>query len=76
MMFFFARAAHYTVYALGLPLVRTLLFIVGVGCQILLAGRLLQCSVRLGNATPVHTSLELSGEQISCECRNYLKSRS
>ncbi len=42
MMFFFARTAHYVVYALGLPLLRTLLFFVGVACQILLASRLLQ----------------------------------
>ncbi len=42
MLFFVARAAHYMVYALGLPLVRTLLFFVAFACQILLAGRLLQ----------------------------------
>ncbi len=41
MVFFLARCAHYLVYALGLPLVRTLLFFVGVACQMLLAGTLL-----------------------------------
>lgn len=39
--FFVARAAHYVVYVLALPLVRTLLFLAGVACQMVLAGRLL-----------------------------------
>ncbi|MBY0427824.1 MAG: MAPEG family protein [Alphaproteobacteria bacterium] len=40
-IYFFARAAHYVVYVAALPLVRTLLFAVGVGCQVALAGVLL-----------------------------------
>ena len=39
--FVLARLAHYVVYALGLPLVRTVLFAVGVGCQLVLASRVL-----------------------------------
>ena len=40
-IYFTARAAHYVVYVAALPLVRTLLFVVGVGCQVALAGVLL-----------------------------------
>ena len=40
-IFFFSRAGHYVVYVLGLPLVRTLLFAVGVACQVILAARIL-----------------------------------
>lgn len=39
--YFTARAAHYAVYVLAVPLARSLLFLVGVGCQIILAARLL-----------------------------------
>lgn len=35
-LFFSARAAHYLVYSLGLPWVRTPLFLIGFGCQITL----------------------------------------
>ncbi|GMG83015.1 MAPEG family protein [Paralimibaculum aggregatum] len=35
-LFFFVRVAHYGVYVAGMPVVRTLLFAVGVGCQIVL----------------------------------------
>jgi len=35
--YFFARLGHFIVYTLGLPLVRTLLFAVGVACQLVLA---------------------------------------
>lgn len=40
-IYFFVRAAHYVVYVSALPLVRTLLFVAGVGCQLVLAGVLL-----------------------------------
>jgi len=33
MAYFFIRAAHFTIYTLGLPLARTVLFLGGVGCQ-------------------------------------------
>ena len=36
-VFFFSRLAHYAVYVAGLPVIRTVLFAVGVGCQIVLA---------------------------------------
>lgn len=39
-VYFFARAAHFVAYTLAVPLVRTLLFLVGFGCQMLLAARL------------------------------------
>ncbi|MEO0823900.1 MAG: MAPEG family protein [Pseudomonadota bacterium] len=35
--FFFVRVAHFAVYCAGLPLVRTVLFFVGVACQVALA---------------------------------------
>ena len=41
MMYFFIRLGHYVVYALGLPLIRTLLFFAGVGCQLVLAHALI-----------------------------------
>lgn len=34
------RLLHYVVYTLGLPLVRTLLFLGGVGCQAVMLGRI------------------------------------
>jgi uncharacterized MAPEG superfamily protein len=37
-IYFFARVAHYIVYVLALPLVRTLAFVVGFACQLTLAG--------------------------------------
>ena len=40
-LYFFARAAHYTVYVLGVPWLRTPLFLVGWGCLMVLGGRLL-----------------------------------
>jgi len=40
-LFFWSRVAHATVYTLGVPLLRTLAFVAGVGSQMLLAGRLL-----------------------------------
>ena len=36
-VYFFARAVHYVVYALGVPVVRTLAFFAGTACQIVLA---------------------------------------
>ena len=41
MVFFFARAAQYFVHVLAIPAVRTLLFLVGFGCQLVMAGRIL-----------------------------------
>ncbi len=35
-LFFAARAAHYTVYVLGIPWMRTPIFLVGFGCQAIL----------------------------------------
>lgn len=40
-LYFFARAAHYVVYVLAVPLVRSLVFVVGFACQIVLAVTLL-----------------------------------
>ncbi len=37
MIFFFARLAHFVVYTAGVPVLRTLTFAVGVGCQVFLA---------------------------------------
>lgn len=39
--FVVVRAAHYLVYTLAVPLVRTLLFLAGVACQLVLAATLL-----------------------------------
>jgi len=36
-----ARLAHFAVYTAGIPVVRTLLFVVGFGCQIAIASQLL-----------------------------------
>ncbi len=35
--YFFVRAAHYVVYLIGVPMIRTLLFAAGLVCQIVLA---------------------------------------
>lgn len=40
-IYFFARLGHYVVYVLGVPVMRTLLFFVGLGCQVFLAGKFL-----------------------------------
>ncbi|MDX1921557.1 MAG: MAPEG family protein [Alphaproteobacteria bacterium] len=40
-IYFYARAAHYVLYTLGVPFLRTLSFIVGVACQFTLGGILL-----------------------------------
>ena len=37
MIYFFARLVHYVVYAAGVPVARTLAFIVGLLCQIAIA---------------------------------------
>lgn len=39
-IFFHARLAHFVVYTLGIPVLRTLTFFVGLGCQGVLALRL------------------------------------
>lgn len=36
-IFFWARLAHVIVYTIGIPVLRTLLFLVGFGCQVVLA---------------------------------------
>ena len=41
MVYFWARVGHYVVYLFGIPLLRTLLFAVGVVCQLALAAALL-----------------------------------
>jgi uncharacterized MAPEG superfamily protein len=40
-IFFFARIAHAVVYALGLPILRTIAFIAGFAAEVFLAGRIL-----------------------------------
>jgi uncharacterized MAPEG superfamily protein len=35
-VYFFARAAHFVAYTLAVSLIRTLLFVVGFGCQVTL----------------------------------------
>jgi len=37
MIYFFARAAHYLVFSLGIPVIRIVVFIIGFACQIVLA---------------------------------------
>lgn len=37
MVYFFARLVHYLIYLFGLPVLRTLSFVVGVLCQLVLA---------------------------------------
>ena len=37
LVFFLARLGHYVVYTLGIPVLRTLTFVAGVGCQVYLA---------------------------------------
>lgn len=39
-LYFWARLAHYAIHVLALPVVRTVAFLVGVGCQATLALRL------------------------------------
>lgn len=39
-LYFIARVGHYAVYTLGAPVVRTLIFALGVACQAVLALRL------------------------------------
>ena len=41
MAYFVFRVGHYCVYTLGIPFIRTLLFLAGFGCQTVLALRLL-----------------------------------
>ncbi|MEM7652408.1 MAG: MAPEG family protein [Pseudomonadota bacterium] len=40
-VFFFARAAHYIIHLCAIPVIRTLVFLIGFGCQIVMAGRVL-----------------------------------
>lgn len=40
-IYFWARLGHNIVYTLAVPLIRTALFLVGYGCQVALAGRVL-----------------------------------
>lgn len=41
MVYFFARAAHIACYTFAVPLLRTVVFVIGVGCQLVLALTLL-----------------------------------
>ncbi len=41
MVYVGARLAHYVVYTAGIPVIRTLLFVVGFGCQVAIASQLL-----------------------------------
>tara|TARA_B100000768_G_scaffold90912_1_gene85146 strand:- start:1215 stop:1391 length:177 start_codon:yes stop_codon:yes gene_type:complete len=36
-VYFFARAVHYFMHTLAVPLMRTLMFLVGFACQIVMA---------------------------------------
>jgi uncharacterized MAPEG superfamily protein len=40
-VYFFARAAHYAIHVMALPVIRTVAFLVGFGCQMVLGARLL-----------------------------------
>lgn len=40
-VFFLARFAHYFIYVAALPVIRTVAFVIGFGCQMVMAGRLL-----------------------------------
>ena len=40
-VYFFARLAHYLVYTFGIPVIRSILFVVGFAAQLVLAGTLL-----------------------------------
>lgn len=40
-VFFFARFAHFFIYMAALPVIRTIVFVIGFGCQMVMAGRLL-----------------------------------
>ena len=40
-IYFWARVVHFAVYTFGIPWVRTLAFVVGFGCQITLAWKIL-----------------------------------
>ena len=39
-IYFFARAAHYVIFTLGLPLFRVVAFLIGFACQMVLAAAL------------------------------------
>jgi len=41
MVYFFARIAHYLIYVAAIPVIRTVVFLIGFGCQAVLAMRLL-----------------------------------
>ena len=45
MLYFFARAAHYVIYTLGIPFVRTVMFIAGFVAQMTIALTLLRAAV-------------------------------
>ncbi len=40
-VFFFVRFAHYFIFMAALPVIRTVAFMIGFGCQMVMAGRLL-----------------------------------
>jgi len=39
-VYFYARAAHYVIHVLALPVIRTVVFLIGWGCQMVFALRL------------------------------------
>lgn len=39
--FLFARIAHAVIYTFGIPLLRTIAFVIGFGCQMVMAGHIL-----------------------------------
>lgn len=41
MIYFYARLAHYVIYVMALPWLRTPMFVIGFACQLVLAGTLL-----------------------------------
>lgn len=41
MLYFYVRLAHFVVYTLGVPVLRTVMFAIGCGCQMMLAYQLL-----------------------------------
>jgi uncharacterized MAPEG superfamily protein len=40
-LYFAVRVAHYVIYTFAVPVVRTVVFLIGFGCQMVFAGRLL-----------------------------------
>lgn len=43
-IYFLSRAAHFAIYSMGLPLMRTIMFLIGFACQIVLAATILSAT--------------------------------